>query len=537
MGAGQGTGTLTGGTGAAGGNVGTGGAAAAYPPFEPPAASLRRLTRAQFKNALRDVFGLEVDTARLDQDSYTGSFAVVGASSVVTSQLGVERYHEVIEEVTDEVFSDAATRLSLVGCEPVTAGDACVNDFIQATGRRAYRRELAQTEVERLIGVAETAATELQEVWQGLKWATVAMFTSPHFLYRPELGSATGNPTRLTGAEVASRLAFLLWNSLPDDQLLDEAASGALDTSDGIRSAAERLLDAPRGKASIGAFADEYMRVDRVLTQAKDGNLFPEYGPALQQGMVRDMRRTWEMLALEEDADVLELFSTTKAFVNAPLAQLYGLDATGLDDATFAVRELPTTSGRVGILGKAAFLSQFANQKEGSPTLRGKFVREAIMCTEVPLPPPGVALELPESSTDAPTTKRQRLEEHRKSATCAGCHALMDPLGLPFESFDAIGRHRTLDGELPVDPSGAFDGVPVADAVELGHAMSASSTVADCVVEKYYSYSTGHELRDVDAIVVRELAEQFSASGHRFRELILDIVTNDAFVLVAPPSP
>src|SRR5690606_23628731 len=116
---------------------------------------------------------------------------------------------------------------------------------------------------------------------------------------------------------------------------------------------------------------------------------------------------------------------------------------------------------------KAAFLSQFANQKEGSPTLRGKFVREAIMCTEVPLPPPGVALELPESSTDAPTTKRQRLEEHRKSATCAGCHALMDPLGLPFESFDAIGRHRTLDGELPVDPSGAFDGVPVADAVEL----------------------------------------------------------------------
>src|SRR5690606_8431988 len=118
----------------------------------------------------------EVDTARLDQDSYTGSFAVVGASSVVTSQLGVERYHEVIEEVTDEVFSDAATRLSLVGCEPVTAGDACVNDFIQATGRRAYRRELAQTEVERLIGVAETAATELQEVWQGLKWATVAMF-------------------------------------------------------------------------------------------------------------------------------------------------------------------------------------------------------------------------------------------------------------------------------------------------------------------------------------------------------------------------
>lgn len=276
------------------------------------------------------------------------------------------------------------------------------------------------------------------------------------------------------------------------------------------------------------------MRLDRVLTQAKDAALFPEYGPALQDAMVRDVREVWEIIAYDNDGSALDIFSTTTVVANAELAVLYGLDASGLDSNTFRAFELPATGPRLGLLSKAGFLSQFANQKEGSPTLRGKFIREALMCDPVDPPPGNVALELPEPPDDAPMTKRQRLEAHRAVAACAVCHNLMDPMGLPLENFDAIGRFRTTDHGLAIDPTGEFDEQPVADARELGIAMSTSDTVAACLARKYYAYAVGYEERDVDASVVQALAASFKVSGYRFRSLILDVVLSEAFVSVTP---
>jgi hypothetical protein len=304
----------------------------------------------------------------------------------------------------------------------------------------------------------------------------------------------------------------------------------------GVLAAAERLLAAPEGRRAVGSFAEDYMRLDRVLTQAKDASLYPQYGPVLQQAMVRDMREVWEIVAFDEDSSALGLFSTRKAVVNAELAQVYGLDASGLSSDTFALLSLPENSPRIGILGKLAFLSQFANQKEGSPTLRGKFMREALMCTPVTPPPGNVALELPEPPADKPMTKRQRLEAHRTGASCALCHALMDPMGLPFETFDAIGSYRTTDHGLDIDASGEFDGIVVANPRELGEVMSSSQSVADCLVRKVYSYAVGHEERDVDAIVITALQDSFEASGYRLKQLLLDIASSEAFASVAPQT-
>jgi hypothetical protein len=368
----------------------------------------------------------------------------------------------------------------------------------------------------------------------GARWSTIALFTSPNFLYRPELGAVTNDVRRLTGNELASRLAFLLWNSLPDKTLMDQASSGMLATADGIRAAATRLLDAAAGREAIGAFAEEYLRLDRIATQAKDPTLFPEYGAALQAAMVHDIRGTWETIAFDDRTSALGLFSTPKVVVNAELARLYGLDATGLTSTTFQLRSLPADGPRVGLLSKAGFLSQFANQKEGSPTLRGKFIRDALMCTTVPSPPGDVDVVLDDPPPNMPMTKRQRLELHRTEARCAGCHALMDPLGLPLESFDAIGRYRTTDHGLPIDPSGTFDGQAVADARALGTTAASSMMVARCMVRRYYTYATGHTERDVDGSVLNALATSFEASGFKLRELILSVVTHDAFSLVAP---
>jgi hypothetical protein len=514
----------------------TEGVTAQLPAFEPAPGMLRRLTRTQFRNSVRDVFGAEIDIQELDGDNWVGDFAVVGAATVVTSARGVEQYEAAIEGAVDQVFEDPSKQAEFVGCTPGPTGDdACARSFIENVGRKAWRRPLETAEIDRLLALTANATSELGSAVEGLRWATVALFTSPNFLYRAELGATMADGSRrVVGYEMASRLAFLLWNSLPDDALLDDAASGALDTPDGVRAAASRLLDAPAGRAAVGAFAEEFMRLDRIASQAKDTALFPEYGPPLQAAMARDMRDVWETIALDDRASILELFSTTKVVVNSELAQLYGLDTTGLDSQTFEPRSLPADSPRVGILGKPGFLSQFANQKEGSPTLRGKFMRQSLMCTTVPPPPGDADVVLDEPPEDMPMTKRERLELHRTSPACAGCHALMDPLGLPFESFDAIGRYRTTELGLQIDPSGEFDGQVVANSRELGQTMATSTTVADCLVRKYYEYAQGFEARDVDASVIDELSTSFEATGYQLRELILEVVTHDAFSRVAP---
>ncbi|HEX2670594.1 MAG TPA: DUF1592 domain-containing protein, partial [Polyangiaceae bacterium] len=311
------------------------GSTSELPTFVAPAGMLRRLTRAQFKNALFDLLGVEVDATQLDQDSYTGNFAVIGASTVVTSQTGVEQYQAAVESAVASVMADATKRMQLVGCAPSNGADACIRAYLSSLGRRAWRRPLESAEMDRLAGIADSASTALGSTTEGLRWATVALLTSPHFLYRPELGAAAQDGTlKLTAYETASRLAFLIWNSLPDAALLDAAANGQLGTAEGVRSSVERLLDAPAGRAAIGNFAEEYLRLDRVLSQAKDSQAFPAYGPALQAGMVRDMRGTWETLAFDDRASALELFSTPKVVVNAELAKLYGLDPTGLSSTT-----------------------------------------------------------------------------------------------------------------------------------------------------------------------------------------------------------
>ena len=521
--------------GAGSGPVGSGGTTATTPPFVPAPGMLRRLTRAQFANAMQDLLAVDIDKTQLDPDSWDGNFAVVGASTVVTSPNGVEQYHSTIENALATVFADSTKRSKLLGCTPsaTPSTDTCLRSFLTSFGRRAWHRPLEATELDRLVSVAQTASTALASATEGAHWATVALLTSPNFLYRPELGvKGADGALRFDGFEMASRLSFLLWNSLPDAALLDSAERGELSTSVGIRTAAERLLDAPAGRRSVGDFAEEYMRLDRVSSQAKDPSLFPEYNASLQAAMVRDMRGVWEAVAFDEQASALSLFSTKKVVVNASLAKLYGMDTTGLTDTVFKTLSLPDNSLRVGILGKSGFLSQFANQKEGSPTLRGKFIRDSLMCLTIPPPPGDVTAMLVEPPADQPMTKRQRLENHRTLPSCAGCHGLMDPLGLPLETFDAVGRYRTIDHGLPIDPSGDVDGVAVADAQALGVAMSTNVKVAQCLVRRYYTYALGHSERDVDKSVEDTLSSSFQASGYKLRDLIVDTVTHEAFSLV-----
>jgi hypothetical protein len=542
---GSGANGATGGTGlpgtGGGSPTGTGGGTALDPntivknppAFAPAPGLLRRLTRTQFRNALSDVFGYVLaDLGKIDTDSWDSNFANIGASVVVTSDKGAEEYNTVVEAAVDAVFADATKRATFIGCTPTgQAADTCLRGYLQKLGLRAWRRPLTSAELDALGKVAAGAATTLGTAAEGARWATVALFESPNFLYRPELGAGA---LRFTDHEMAGRLSFLIWNSLPDQMLLDQATNGMLRTPEGIRTAVTRLLDAPAGRESVGNFAEEYLRLDRIATQAKDASLFPEYGAALQVAMVRDVRDTWASLVFDDQTNVMSIFTTTKVVVNSDLAKLYGLPTTGLTSTTFQTKSLPADGPRAGLLTKAALLSDYANQQWGSPTLRGKFIRESLMCGIVPLPPDGVDLSAADQLTDKPTTKRQRLELHRSAAGCAACHSLMDPLGLPLENFDAVGKYRATENGLTIDPSGTFDGRPVANSRELGVAASESVTVAQCLVRKFHGYAMGRPERPADGTVLNSLAATFSGSGYKMRDLIVAVVTHDAFSSVAP---
>jgi hypothetical protein len=530
-------GSVSAGTGGSGPNGGTGGTLI-YPnpaPHAPAAAMLRRLTRPQFRNAIRDLLGYEVDISLLDADSSSqGNSATISAAFVHTPEPSVLRYHAAIEAAVESVFADATKRAAFLGCTPTgAADDACIRSVMQTKGRRAWRRPLEMAEVDRLATIASSAATALESPVEGARWATVALLESTNFLYRPELGAPQNGVHRLTPHQFASRLAFLTWNSLPDDTLLDLAESGGLATPEAIRTAAQRLLDTEAGRQSVTAFVDEYLTVYRIGTQPKDVVQYPNYSPALQDAMARDMRDTWAVLAFDDKVSIMDVFTTPKVVVNADLATLYGLDATGLTSTTFAVRSLPTDGPRLGVLSKAGFASMYANQKVGSPTLRGKFIREQLLCEHLEPPPEGVAFP----GDPVGMTRRQQLEAHMTDPTCAGCHAMMDPLGFPLEVFDGIGQYRTTEAGFTIDTTGEYDGIPVANARELGAAIGASVTARNCLVRRYFAYAMGHEERPVDASVVNALGASFEASGFKLPTLILDIVAHDAFSIVSPQEP
>lgn len=526
------------GDGLAGDGDGDGDGAVEFSPFAPQPGQLRRLTRTQFRNSVFDLVGTSIDIELIEADSHSGHFSTVGAATVTTSPLGAEQYLAAVETAVDEAYADQASWTALLGCTPVAGDPSCFRSFLESAGARAFRRPLTAVEIDELTAVAATAELELGSAEEGTRWGTIALLSSMHFLYRPELGTLGassaegGDVLRISGYEMATRLAFLIYNSLPDQELLAEAASGALDTKEGVVAAAQRMLGTPRAREAVAAFAEDYMRLDRIFGQPKDPTLYPAYNAALREGMRQDMREVWAQVAFDDDASALDLFSTRRVYANAELATLYGLDPTGLDSSTFATLDLPMDGSRGGILSKAGFLSQFANQIEGSPTLRGKFIREALLCQNVPVPPPNLALELPEANPDAPTTKRERLAMHSTVDACSHCHAMMDPLGFPLEQFDAIGEFRTTELGLTIDASGEFDGTPVTDAANLGEVLNESDTVAACLVQKFYSYALGRPKLPTDNGTIHELTGPFAESGHRMRELILDLVESDAFSMV-----
>ena len=339
------------------------------------------------------------------------------------SAAGVEQYQAAIDAATAEAFADATRRSKLLGCTPKSATDtACFQSFVTKFGRLAWRQPLTPAQVTRYTTLIASVAATLGDVNEGMRAGLQGLLLSPNFLYRIERGAAPAGGGsgfwQYTSSEVAARLSYFLTNSTPDATLLDLADQNGLQTKEAILAQADRLLGTAVGRESVGNFASELYQLQIIASRAKDPK-FTDYTPALQTAMMQEIPAMFQSIVFDRNASALELLTTRNTFVTKELAALYGLPTTGLSSTSLTATTLPATGLRAGLLTTAGFLSLYANQEEGSPTQRGKFIREMILCTIIPMPPPNVSTVLPAPPAGAVYTKRERLAMHQSQPRCA----------------------------------------------------------------------------------------------------------------------
>jgi hypothetical protein len=484
---------------------------------------------AQYQNTVRDLLGDHVElTVELEQDTAINGFVEIGAARTTLSPAAVEKYESAAFELAEQALT-ADRRAELVGCAPTAVTDrACTRAFVTRFGRRALRRPLSDEEVTRYATLADDAATALGNFWEGIPFAIAGLLQAPSFLFRVELGEPDpANPARLRydDYEMASRLSFLFWNTTPDDMLLDAAEAGELTTTDGLAAQVARLAGDQRARAALANFHLERLGLEELDHVAKDSALFPQMNAALLNAMREDILRTIEHETLDRGGDFRDLLTTRVSFVDAALAKVYGVPAPASGTAR---AELPADGVRLGVLGKAGLLALHAHVKETSPTRRGKFVRERVLCQSIPAPPPNVLTVLPEPDPNAPTM-RDRLEAHRSNMACAGCHSLMDPIGLTFENFDALGMYREDDDGHELDLTGDLDGEAFDGPEQLASMLRDNARVTACMVRQLYRYATAHVEEEGEEIVIRDIAAGLPAMGHRMDALLAAIVASDGF--------
>ena len=333
---------------------------------------------------------------------------------------------------------------------------------------------------------------------------------------------------------MASRLSFLLWNTTPDDELLDVADGDALLTKEGIVEHAERMLADPRASAAIQEFFSQYFDLGRLDGIARDPTVYPMFSSTLPASMRAEVRLLVDDFVFRRDADIRGIFGTRSTFVNEELAMLYGVDAPGASPVAFVPVELPEDGPRAGMLTLGAFLMMNAHETEPSPTRRGKYVRERVLCQTVTPPPDDVDTNIPDEAGEAQTL-RERLEQHANNPACSGCHSFIDPPGYLFESFDSIGVFRTVDKDgYPIDAAGNLDGVELSSATELGPLLAEDPRVGQCVVKQLFRHAQGRLETETEQGIITDLDDRFAEDGYRFKRLLLNLVTHEGFRTLAP---
>jgi hypothetical protein len=503
--------------GANGGGAGLGPASCSGPVSVAPT-PLRRFTHAEYDLAVRALLGTALEPARdFPPDAPGGGFASNRGDAV--SQLGVEK----LMLAAEALAAEAATRL-FAPCS-ASADAACARGIYADLARKAYRRPLDASELAELDQLYAWGQTN-GGASLGYQVVIERVLQSPHFFYHVErTGAALAGTTvaPLTGASVADRLAAFIWHSVPDLPLLEAAERGELDTAAGVAAQAERMLADAKGHDGVVAFFNEYLDIEKLPTTEKGGT-YPAYTPAVRTEMWNETASFVDFVLRQGDAKLETLLTSPLAMPSPSLAPLYGL-APG---QAFAPMD-PLV--RSGILTHPAVLAVHAHSDQSSPVRRGAFIRDRVLCTPLPDPPPDVNANPPVVSPGA--TTRQRFEQHRASPTCASCHSLIDPVGFAFERYDGMGMPRTMEGTLPIDTTGTLTGTQdidgaFQDGVELTKRFATSKQVRECMATQWLRYAVRRAETAADACSQQQISADFRENGD-MKQLVRAVVQSDAF--------
>jgi hypothetical protein len=507
-------------------------------PAEPPSAGgppqVRRLTEAQYRNIITDLFGSDIAVAaRFDPLNRTAGLLEVGASSAAITPSAYEQYDALARSIASQVV-DARHRDILVPCKPAAGAatdDGCARNFLNSVGRLLYRRPLKQSELDGAVALAHKAGETVGDFYGGLAYGLAAMLEAPSFLYIRDI--IEPGTQRLDPYSKAARLSFLLWNTAPDDALLTAAETGELDTRRGLARQVDRMLASPRLDAGIRAFFADMLGFDAFDTLAKDQVIYPAFTQPVGAAAEEQTLRTITSLLLDQHADYRDLFTTRKTFMNGLLGGIYRVPVP--DPGIWQPYEFPAGDPRVGIATEISFVALHSHPGRSSATLRGKAVREVLLCQKVPDPPANVNFRIVQDTNNPKfRTARERLTAHRTEATCAGCHKLIDPIGLGLEHFDGAGQYRAQENGADIDTSGVLDGRAFADAAGLGQALHDDPQATACLVQRLYAYATGRPAAKDEKAWMDYLNQHFAADGYRLPDLLRRIATSNAFYAVAP---
>ncbi|MBM3754937.1 MAG: DUF1592 domain-containing protein [Acidobacteria bacterium] len=492
---------------------------------------LRRLTHSQYNSTVRDLAGEESRPAdAFPKEDFVNGFTNQAEGQSLSPVLAAA-YGAAAERIARNAFRGGDAR-GLVECKPSAE---CRDRFIRRFGARAFRRPLNGEEVARYT---KLHASE-KEFYAGTQLVVEAMLQSPQFLFHLE-------PEPYA---TANRLSYFLWDTMPDDVLLDAARSGELNTAAGIEKQTRRLLRDPRARAAMDVFLAQWLRFDRLRNTIRERRTYPEFTNELVNAMLEESTRVFRSLVWD-NRDFREFYSGTETFLGPELARIYDLPAptTPWDRVTHN-----KDSGRAGILGQAFFLAVTSKPAETSPTERGLFVREHFLCQQVPPPPAGVNATLPPVTDEKPLGARERLSEHLSNPVCATCHTLVDPIGFGMEKFDAIGRYRGVEKlivyptfdetktrrktkpsayEIAIDARGEVRGLSnsaFTSPRELGERLANEPACHRCIVKQLFRFANGRMEAAEDQAVIDRALERFAASRFRFQELIIALATSETF--------
>lgn len=478
---------------------------------------VRRLSRVELDATLRELVDENQNLANQlltpePTDPFDNDYRLQVASTALVDSL-----ETLATQVADRTLADPARRSQLIPCMPTGPGDAtCYRLFVRTFGRRALRRPLSDAEVERFMTL-HALGVEDRNFDTGVKLALRAFFQHPEFVYRVELGVPAGEGVqKLNPFHRATRMSYFLIGTTPPEWLLDQAETGALSTREGVRAAAERLLQDPRSERQLTRFHALWLGYHRL-----------PHAAALTQAMQAESDALVNRVVFQRKADYFELFRSNETFIDQTLAQHYGLTVSGPQPAWTAYGAAP----RKGLLSHGSVLSQGVKFADSSPTQRGIFIRNRLFCQEVPPPPPGVNAD--QAPTASSPCKKARYSTHASTGACKGCHDTIDPIGFGLERFDRQGKYRTTDDGLSqcaIDGDGNVDGLAFNGATGLADAlMNSQGQFEQCITTQLFRYASGRREDARDHAFISRLSREFISNDRQFLQLVVDLVSDDSF--------